>query len=65
MNKRITYVLGTMSLGLALVLAGCGANTDTNKQDAASSATQPAASAPAASGEKTTPAATEPLEKSS
>nr|WP_154959649.1 molybdate ABC transporter substrate-binding protein [Paenibacillus xylanexedens] len=63
MNKRITYVLGTMSLGLAFVLAGCGANTDTNKQDAASSATQPAASAPAASGEKTTPAATEPLEK--
>ena len=60
MNKRIAYVLGTMSLGLALVLAGCGANADTDKQDAASSANQPAAS-----GENTTPATTDSKERSS
>ncbi|WP_340399307.1 molybdate ABC transporter substrate-binding protein [Paenibacillus sp. FSL H8-0079] len=29
MRKRIGYVLGSMSLGLALVLAGCGASTGT------------------------------------
>lgn len=62
MNKRIAYVLGSMSLVLALVLAGCGASADTNKQGAASSANQ-TESAPAASGEKTTPATTEPQEK--
>ncbi|KAA8784816.1 molybdate ABC transporter substrate-binding protein [Paenibacillus amylolyticus] len=63
MYKRIAYVLGSMSLGLALVLAGCGAKAETNKQDAASSANQSATSAPAAAGEKTTPAPTEPQEK--
>ncbi|MDT0126348.1 molybdate ABC transporter substrate-binding protein [Paenibacillus sp. RRE4] len=62
MNKRITYVLGTMWLGLALVLAGCGADADTNKQDAASSTNQ-TASVPATSGENTAPATTEPQEK--
>lgn len=48
MRKRIGYVLGSMSLGLALVLSGCGASTDTPDT---SSAPESTASNTATSGE--------------
>ncbi|MBR2565478.1 MAG: molybdate ABC transporter substrate-binding protein [Paenibacillus sp.] len=63
MNKRIGYLLVSVFLGLAVVLAGCGAKEDVNRQDAASPATPSGASVPAATGENTAPVAQEPQEK--
>ncbi|RAW10403.1 molybdate ABC transporter substrate-binding protein [Paenibacillus taichungensis] len=60
MKKSIGYVLGSMSLGLALVLAGCGANTESTDS---STATEQTGSAPATSGESSTAGATDPQEK--
>ncbi|APO47486.1 molybdate ABC transporter substrate-binding protein [Paenibacillus xylanexedens] len=59
MRKRIGYVLGSMSLGLALVLAGCGANTGTT--DTSTGAEQ-TTSTPAASGESSSAGNTDPQE---
>jgi molybdate transport system substrate-binding protein len=59
MKKSIGYVLGSMSLGLALVLAGCGANTESKDS---STATQQTGSTPAASGEGTSTENTDPQE---
>lgn len=60
MKKSIGYVLGSMSLGLALVLAGCGASTDSKDT---STAMEQTGSTPAASGEISTAGATDPQEK--
>ncbi|UPK42980.1 molybdate ABC transporter substrate-binding protein [Paenibacillus pabuli] len=60
MKKGIGYVLGSMSLGLALVVAGCGASTDSKD---ASTATEQTASTPGTSGESSTSGATDPQEK--
>lgn len=60
MKKSIGYVLGSMSLGLALVLAGCGASTDSKDT---STAMEQTGSTPAASGESSTSGATDPQEK--
>ncbi|WP_339167031.1 molybdate ABC transporter substrate-binding protein [Paenibacillus sp. FSL R5-0341] len=59
MRKRIGYVLGSMSLGLALVLAGCGASTGTT--DTSTGAEQ-TTSTPAASGESSSAGVTDPQE---
>ncbi|GAS85550.1 MULTISPECIES: molybdate ABC transporter substrate-binding protein [Paenibacillus] len=59
MRKRIGYVLGSMSLGLALVLAGCGASTGT--ADTSTGAEQ-TTSTPAASGESSSAGVTDPQE---
>lgn len=59
MRKRIGYVLGSMSLGLALVLAGCGASTGTT--DTSTGAEQ-TTSTPAASGESSSAGNTDPQE---
>ncbi|WP_413407374.1 molybdate ABC transporter substrate-binding protein [Paenibacillus amylolyticus] len=59
MRKKIGYVLGSMSLGLALVLAGCGANTGTT--DTSTGAEQ-TTSTPAASGETSSAGNTDPQE---
>ncbi|WP_339846006.1 molybdate ABC transporter substrate-binding protein [Paenibacillus sp. FSL W7-1088] len=60
MKKSIGYVLGSMSLGLALVLAGCGASTDSKDT---STAMEQTGSTPATSGESSTSGATDPQEK--
>ncbi|MGF9699911.1 molybdate ABC transporter substrate-binding protein [Paenibacillus sp. MABNR03] len=59
MRKRIGYILGSMSLGLALVLAGCGAGTDSADS---STAVKPVSSAPVTSGEGSSGENTEPQE---
>lgn len=59
MRKRIGYVLGSMSLGLALILAGCGASTGTT--DTSTGAEQ-TTSTPAASGESSSAGNTDPQE---
>ncbi|MCM3175124.1 MULTISPECIES: molybdate ABC transporter substrate-binding protein [unclassified Paenibacillus] len=59
MRKRIGYVLGSMSLGLALVLSGCGASTDTPDT---SSATDSTASNTATSGESSATENVDPQE---
>lgn len=59
MRKRIGYVLGIMSLGLALVLSGCGASTDTPDT---SSATESTASNTATSGESSATGNVDPQE---
>ncbi|MGE6574442.1 molybdate ABC transporter substrate-binding protein [Paenibacillus xylanexedens] len=59
MRKRIGYVLGSMSLGLALVLAGCGASTGAT--DTSTGAEQ-TTSTPAASGESSSAGNTDPQE---
>ncbi|WFA85220.1 molybdate ABC transporter substrate-binding protein [Paenibacillus amylolyticus] len=59
MRKRIGYVLGSMSLGLAIVLAGCGANTGTT--DTSTGAEQ-TTSTPAASGESSSAGNNDPQE---
>lgn len=59
MRKRIGYVLGSMSLGLALVLAGCGGSTSTT--DTSTGAEQ-TTSTPAASGESSSAGNTDPQE---
>ncbi len=59
MRKRIGYVLGSMSLGLALVLAGCGASTGTT--DTSTGAEQ-TTSTPAASGESSSVGNSDPQE---
>ncbi|WP_433746729.1 molybdate ABC transporter substrate-binding protein [Paenibacillus amylolyticus] len=59
MRKRIGYVLGSMSLGLALVLAGCGASTGTT--DTSTGAEQ-TTSTPAVSGESSSAGNTDPQE---
>ncbi|WP_145409288.1 molybdate ABC transporter substrate-binding protein [Paenibacillus xylanexedens] len=59
MRKRIGYVLGSMSLGLALVLSGCGASTDTPDT---SSATESTASNTATSGENSATGNVDPQE---
>lgn len=59
MKKSIGYVLGSMSLGLALVLAGCGASTESTDT---STATQQTGSTPATSGEGTSTENTDPQE---
>ncbi|MDQ0172083.1 molybdate ABC transporter substrate-binding protein [Paenibacillus tundrae] len=58
MRQRIGYVLGSMSLGLALVLSGCGTNTGSPD---ASSVTGAAAST-TASGENNTTGNVDPQE---
>ncbi|CAI6083088.1 hypothetical protein PAECIP112173_03785 [Paenibacillus sp. JJ-100] len=63
MHKRIGYLLGSVFLGLALVLAGCGAKEDVNRQDAASSATPSGSSVPTAPGDHTASSGQEPQEK--
>lgn len=65
MNKRAGTLLGVISLSLALVLAGCGANGSSaaEKPDASSTTNQATASTPAASGEGTSPATSESQEK--
>ncbi|WP_427052305.1 molybdate ABC transporter substrate-binding protein [Paenibacillus sp. TC-CSREp1] len=65
MNKRAGTLLGVISLSLAFVLAGCGANgsSATEKPDASSTTNQTTASTPAASGEGTSPATSESQEK--
>ncbi|MDR9748919.1 molybdate ABC transporter substrate-binding protein [Paenibacillus taichungensis] len=60
MKKSIGYVLGSMSLGLALVLAGCGASTDSKDT---STAMEQTGSTPATSGDSSTAGATDPQEK--
>ncbi|WP_413373372.1 molybdate ABC transporter substrate-binding protein [Paenibacillus taichungensis] len=60
MKKSIGYVLGSMSLGLALVLAGCGASTDSKDT---STAMEQTSSTPTTSGESSTSGATDPQEK--
>ncbi|MGV2886419.1 molybdate ABC transporter substrate-binding protein [Paenibacillus taichungensis] len=60
MKKIIGYVLGSMSLGLALVLAGCGASTDSKDT---STAMEQTSSTPAASGESSTSGATDTQER--
>lgn len=60
MKKSIGYVLGSMSLGLALVLAGCGASTDSNDT---STAMEQTSSTPATSGESSTSGATDTKER--
>ncbi|MDN8592339.1 molybdate ABC transporter substrate-binding protein [Paenibacillus sp. 11B] len=59
MKKSIGYVLGSMSLGLALVLAGCGASTESTDT---STATQQTGLTPAALGEGTSTESTESQE---
>ncbi|WP_458462675.1 molybdate ABC transporter substrate-binding protein [Paenibacillus sp.] len=59
MRKRNGYVLGSMSLGLALLLAGCGASTDT--ADTSTGAKQ-TTSTRAASGESSSAGNTDPQE---
>ncbi|MGN7415390.1 molybdate ABC transporter substrate-binding protein [Paenibacillus sp. SAF-068] len=59
MRKRIGYVLGSMSLGLALVLAGCGASTGTT--DTSTGAEQ-TTSTLAASGESSSAGNSDPQE---
>jgi molybdate transport system substrate-binding protein len=59
MRKRIGYVLGSMSLGLALVLAGCGASTGTT--DTSTGAEQTTLTS-AASGESSSAGNTDPQE---
>ncbi|MCW3794925.1 molybdate ABC transporter substrate-binding protein [Paenibacillus sp. LS1] len=59
MRKRIGYLLGSMSLGLALVLAGCGASTGTT--DTSTGAEQ-TTSTPAASGESSSAGNADPQE---
>lgn len=59
MRNRIGYVLGSVSLGLALVLAGCGASTGTT--DTSTGAEQ-TTSTPAASGESSSAGNTDPQE---
>ncbi|WP_336764694.1 molybdate ABC transporter substrate-binding protein [Paenibacillus sp. USHLN196] len=59
MRNRIGYVLGSVSLGLALVLAGCGASTGTT--DTSTGAEQ-TTSKPAASGESSSAGNTDPQE---
>ncbi|PYE48291.1 molybdate transport system substrate-binding protein [Paenibacillus barcinonensis] len=65
MNKKIGTILGSVSLVLALMLAGCGNNgsSATEKPDASSAANQASASTPAASSESTSSSAAEPQEK--
>ncbi|NEU64466.1 molybdate ABC transporter substrate-binding protein [Paenibacillus sp. ALJ109b] len=60
MKKSIGYVLGSMSLGLALVLAGCGASTDSNDT---STAMEQTSLTPATSGESSTSGATDTKER--
>ncbi|MFS0860212.1 molybdate ABC transporter substrate-binding protein [Paenibacillus taichungensis] len=60
MKKSIGYVLGSMSLGLALVLAGCGASTDSKDT---STAMEQTSSTPATSGESSTSGATDTQER--
>ncbi|MFS0872844.1 molybdate ABC transporter substrate-binding protein [Paenibacillus xylanilyticus] len=59
MRKGIGYILGSMSLGLALVLAGCGADTDSADS---STAVEPVSSTPATSGEGSSAENTKPQE---
>ncbi|WP_145325186.1 molybdate ABC transporter substrate-binding protein [Paenibacillus xylanexedens] len=59
MRNRIGYVLGSMSLGLALVLAGCGASMGT--RDTSTGAEQ-TTSTPTASGESSSAGNTDPQE---
>lgn len=59
MRKRIGYILGSLSLGMALVLAGCGAGADSADS---STAVEPVSSAPATSGESNSAGNTEPQE---
>ncbi|PQP80882.1 molybdate ABC transporter substrate-binding protein [Paenibacillus sp. PCH8] len=61
MRKRIGYVLGSMSLGLAIVLAGCGANAGTGTADSPT-AVESTTSTPAASGENTSTDNADPQE---
>ncbi|PYY30825.1 Molybdenum ABC transporter periplasmic molybdate-binding protein [Paenibacillus illinoisensis] len=59
MRKGIGYILGSMSLGMALVLAGCGAGADSADS---STAVEPVSSAPSTSGDANSAANTEPQE---
>ncbi len=59
MKKRIGYILGSVSLGMTLVLAGCGAGADSADS---STAVEPVSSAPATSGDVNSAGNTEPQE---
>lgn len=60
MKKKLGYILGSMTLGLALVLSGCGANS--NSAESATTGDQ-AASTTATTGDKASAGSTEPQEK--
>lgn len=60
MKKKLGYILGSMALGLALVLSGCGANS--NAAESATTGDQ-AASTTATTGDNASAGSTEPQEK--
>lgn len=60
MKKKLGYILGSMTLGLALVLSGCGANS--NSAESASTGDQ-ATSTTATTGDNASAGSTEPQEK--
>ncbi|MEN1988506.1 molybdate ABC transporter substrate-binding protein [Paenibacillus hubeiensis] len=60
MKKKLGYILGSMTLGLALVLSGCGANS--NAAESATTGDQ-AASTTATTGDNASAGSTEPQEK--
>jgi len=60
MRKKLGYILGSMTLGLALVLSGCGANS--NAAESATTGDQ-AASTTATAGDNASAGSTEPQEK--
>lgn len=60
MKKKLGYILGSMTLGLALVLSGCGANS--NSAESATTGDQ-AASTTATTGDNASAGSTEPQKK--